>query len=71
MRYTYRGCTIERTQTTTEVRRVAFGRPYQAIGHIWRVSGRLSSEGRGQQWLTSAADCREWIRHLDASLEVR
>ena len=71
MRYTYRGCTIERTQTTTDVRRVAFGRPYQAIGYVWRVSGRLSTERYGQQWLTSAADCRAWIRRLDAILEVR
>ena len=67
----YRGCTIVRTDTTTDVRRVAYGRSYQAIGHIWRVSGRLSSTapGLGQQWLTSAAACRDWIRAMDA--EVR
>ena len=68
---TYRGCTIERTNTTTDVRRVVFGQPYQAIGYIWRVSGRLSSErpGLGQQWLTSAAECRAWIRGQDAEEE--
>ena len=69
----YRGCTLTRTNTTTDVRRAAFGRAYQTIGYIWRVSGRLSSErpGLGQQWLTSAAACREWIRACDAIAEIK
>jgi hypothetical protein len=68
---TYRGCTLIRTETTTDVTRVAFGRPYRAIARLWEVQGRLSSTrpSMGRRWLTSAAECREWIRARDAEAE--
>ena len=66
---TYRGCMLIRTVCCRFVTRVAFGRPYRAIVRIWNVQGRLCSPVWGQQWLTSAAECREWIRTRDAEAE--
>ena len=41
----YRGCTLTRTTTTTDVRREVFGHAYPAIAYIWRVTGRLPTPG--------------------------
>jgi hypothetical protein len=67
----YRGCTLERTSITTDGTRLVFGTAHPCIKHIWRITGRLTTDGLGQQWLTSAALCREWIREMDARAEVR
>ena len=61
----YRGCTLSRTGTTTNVRRVVFGHSYQAIAYVWAISGRLSKPAGQRPFLTSEAACREFVREAD------
>lgn len=68
---TYRGCEFTRTNTTTDVRRQAFGQHYTAIARVWGVSGRLGKSACKRPFLTSASDCREWVREQDDLAEYR
>jgi hypothetical protein len=65
MTTTYAGCSFRRTNTTTDVRRVAFGRSYQTIAQVWEVEGRISKPAGRRPFLTSAAACREYVRGID------
>jgi hypothetical protein len=63
----YRGCTCTETQTTTDVTRVAFGRPYRTVARVWSIEGRHEKSALVRPFLASAADCRLHIRERDAA----
>ena len=61
----YRGCTLSRTGTTTNVTRVAFGRSYRTVAQVWTISGRLTKPAGQRPFLTTEAACREYVRETD------
>lgn len=63
MMVTYRGCEFYPTTTTTDV---GSGR----TAPVWEVSGRYAKAAMRPPFLTSARQCREWIRDQDAVAEA-
>jgi hypothetical protein len=69
-RLTYRGCDFRETTTTTDVRRQAFAHGYTAIAHVWGISGRMTKSAMVRPFLTSATECREYVRSQDFLAET-
>ena len=66
----YKGCSFSRTETTTDISRSAFGRTYRAIGNVWGVSGRIQKNAMARPFLTSASQCRDYVREQDTIAEM-
>ena len=58
----YRNCIYYPTNTTTDIIRYAYSRAYNSIVPVWSVEGCWNKPAGMRPFLTSASDCRQWIK---------
>lgn len=57
----YKGHSITRTTTTTNVGRCVFGKQVDAIGYVYEIKGPHGKNATVRPFLTSIESCREYI----------
>jgi len=58
----YKNTFCHETDTTTTVRVTRFGRVHKELRHVWGLEGAVTKNACCRPFLTSAKECREYVR---------